>query len=223
MGPRRHRAARAARPARRGRRRARAHGRPVPRRVHRPRPLRRAHRRRRGRQRRHPRAATPRSRWPRPTAGADVVAPVRDDGRPGRRHPRRARRRRPRVDVAILAYAAKYASALYGPFRDAVDVDDRRRRRPQGLPAGPAQRAARRSRRSALDIAEGADMVMVKPALAYLDVIAACPGRGRRAAGRVPRVRRVRDGQGGGRAGLDRRRRRRHASTSPPSSGPAPT
>ena len=52
-------------------------------------------------------------------------------------------------------------------------------------------------------------MVMVKPALAYLDVIAAGPGRGRRAARRVPRVRRVRDGQGRGRAGLDRRRRGR--------------
>ena len=44
-------------------------------------------------------------------------------------------------DVAILAYAAKYASALYGPFRDAVDVTHRRGRRPQGIPAGLAQRS----------------------------------------------------------------------------------
>ena len=74
-------------------------------------------------------------------------------------------------DVAILAYAAKYASALYGPFHDAVDVTivgggDRK---------GYQQdwRNAREARREiALDIAEGADMVMVKPALAYLDVIA---------------------------------------------------
>ena len=74
-------------------------------------------------------------------------------------------------DVAIMAYAAKYASALYGPFRDAVDVSivgggDRK---------GYQQdvRNARESRREiALDLAEGADIVMVKPALAYLDVIA---------------------------------------------------
>jgi len=75
------------------------------------------------------------------------------------------------TDVAILAYAAKYASALYGPFRDAVDVSiadggDRK---------GYQQdwRNLREARREIdLDIAEGADMVMVKPALAYLDVIA---------------------------------------------------
>ena len=55
-------------------------------------------------------------------AGADVVRALRDDGRPGRRHPRRPRRRAATPTTAILAYAAKYASALYGPFRDAVDV-----------------------------------------------------------------------------------------------------
>jgi porphobilinogen synthase len=74
-------------------------------------------------------------------------------------------------EVAIMAYAAKYASALYGPFRDAVDVSivgggDRK---------GYQQdwRNAREARREiALDVAEGADIVMVKPALAYLDVIA---------------------------------------------------
>ena len=81
------------------------------------------------------------------------------------------------VDVAILAYSAKYASALYGPFRDAVDVEiadggDRR----------GYQQDHRRSVREAmleveLDLAEGADMVMVKPALAYLDVIAEVAAR----------------------------------------------
>jgi porphobilinogen synthase len=75
-------------------------------------------------------------------------------------------------DVPILAYAAKYASALYGPFRDAVDVTivgggDRR-----GYQQDPRNaREAREEIRADLD--EGADMVMVKPALAYLDVIAA--------------------------------------------------
>jgi len=75
-------------------------------------------------------------------------------------------------DTAILAYAAKFASALYGPFRDAVDVSiggggDRR--------AYQQDTANRREALAevALDVAEGADMVMVKPALAHLDVIAA--------------------------------------------------
>ncbi len=74
--------------------------------------------------------------------------------------------------VAILAYAAKYASALYGPFRDAVDVT---------IAGGGDRRGYQQDYRNgrearlevALDVAEGADMVMVKPALAYLDVIAA--------------------------------------------------
>jgi porphobilinogen synthase len=103
-------------------------------------------------------------------AGADVVAPsgmmdgqvaaIRDaldeDDFPG---------------VAILAYGAKYASALYGPFREAVDVT---------IAGGGDRKAYQqdpRNGREALeeiraDLAEGADMVMVKPALAYLDVLA---------------------------------------------------
>ena len=73
--------------------------------------------------------------------------------------------------VAILAYAAKYASALYGPFRDAVDVTiagggDRKGYQQQ---IGNVREALAEV---ALDVAEGADLVMVKPALAYLDVIA---------------------------------------------------
>jgi porphobilinogen synthase len=73
--------------------------------------------------------------------------------------------------VSILAYSAKYASALYGPFRDAVDVSiagggDRKGYQQDFRNAREAMREVD------LDIAEGADMVMVKPALAYLDVIA---------------------------------------------------
>jgi porphobilinogen synthase len=74
--------------------------------------------------------------------------------------------------TAILAYAAKYASGLYGPFRDAVDVtiaDGGDRKGYQQDPAN-AREALEEIR---ADVAEGADMVMVKPALAYLDVIAA--------------------------------------------------
>jgi porphobilinogen synthase len=79
-------------------------------------------------------------------------------------------------ETAILAYAAKYASALYGPFRDAVDVTiagggDRKgyQQDPRNFTEALAEVAA--------DIEEGADMVMVKPALAYLDVIAAVAQR----------------------------------------------
>ena len=71
--------------------------------------------------------------------------------------------------VAILAYAAKYASALYGPFRDAAECaprfGDRRTYQQDVANSDEALREV------ALDIAEGADMVMVKPAMAYLDVV----------------------------------------------------
>jgi len=74
-----------------------------------------------------------------------------------------------RADVGILAYAVKYASAFYGPFRDAVEsslVGDRRTY--QQDPANGREAL----REVALDVAEGADIVMVKPALGYLDVVA---------------------------------------------------
>jgi porphobilinogen synthase len=74
------------------------------------------------------------------------------------------------VETAILAYAAKYASALYGPFRDAVDVTITGGGDRKGYQQDPANRREARAE-VALDVAEGADMVMVKPALAYLDVI----------------------------------------------------
>ncbi|MFI2753845.1 porphobilinogen synthase [Cellulomonas sp. P22] len=72
-------------------------------------------------------------------------------------------------DVAILAYAAKYASAFYGPFREAVDSQlDGDRRTYQMDPANRREAATE----VAIDIAEGADVVMVKPAGSYLDVLA---------------------------------------------------
>jgi len=103
-------------------------------------------------------------------AGADIVAPsgmmdgqvmvirdaLDDDGH---------------EPVAILAYAAKYASALYGPFREAVDVEivgGGDRRAYQQDP--PNVREALEEIRA--DVEEGADMVMVKPAMAYLDIVA---------------------------------------------------
>ncbi|MDQ1249536.1 MAG: porphobilinogen synthase [Actinomycetota bacterium] len=71
-------------------------------------------------------------------------------------------------DVAILAYAAKYASAFYGPFREAVDSTLTGDRRTYQQDPGNRREARREV---LLDLAEGADMVMVKPALGYLDVL----------------------------------------------------
>lgn len=72
------------------------------------------------------------------------------------------------ADVSILAYSAKYASAFYGPFREAVDssLEGDRRTYQQDPP-----NAVEGVREAVLDVAEGADIVMVKPALAYLDVV----------------------------------------------------
>ena len=109
------------------------------------------------------------------TAGADVIAPsgmmdgqvaVIRNALDGAGFPH----------VAILAYSAKYASALYGPFRDAVDVEiidggDRKGYQQDHRNVAEARREVE------LDLAEGADMVMVKPAVAYLDVIHDIAGR----------------------------------------------
>jgi len=73
-----------------------------------------------------------------------------------------------RTDTAILAYAAKYASAFYGPFRQAVDSQLQGDRRTYQLDPANAREGVREA---ALDVAEGADIVMVKPALPYLDVL----------------------------------------------------
>lgn len=72
--------------------------------------------------------------------------------------------------VAILAYSAKYASAFYGPFREAVDSALSGDRRTYQQDAGNVREGVREA---LLDVAEGADVVMVKPALAYLDVVRA--------------------------------------------------
>jgi porphobilinogen synthase len=71
-------------------------------------------------------------------------------------------------DAAILAYSAKYASALYGPFRDAVESALRGDRLTYQQDPANAREALRET---ALDLAEGADIVMVKPAMSYLDVL----------------------------------------------------
>ena len=102
-------------------------------------------------------------------AGADVVAPSdMMDGRVGAI--RRALDRAGFAEVAILAYAAKYASAYYGPFREAAEsapaFGDRR-----GYQMDPPNRREA-LREMELDLAEGADVLMVKPALPYLDVLA---------------------------------------------------
>ncbi|MDN5895740.1 MAG: porphobilinogen synthase, partial [Nocardioides sp.] len=72
------------------------------------------------------------------------------------------------TDTSILAYSAKYASAFYGPFREAVDSSLQGDRRTYQQDAGNAREGVREA---LLDIDEGADMVMVKPAMAFLDVV----------------------------------------------------
>ncbi len=103
-------------------------------------------------------------------AGADIVAPSgMMDGQVAAI--RDALDEQDWVDVSIMAYAAKYASGLYGPFRDAVDVE---------IAGGGDRKAYQqdfRNAREALeevraDVAEGADLLMVKPAMAYLDIVA---------------------------------------------------
>ncbi len=108
-------------------------------------------------------------------AGAQVVAPSgMMDGQVGAI--RAALDSAGHTDTAILAYSAKYASGLYGPFRDAVDVH---------IAGGGDRKGYQqdwRNAREALveveaDIAQGADMVMVKPAMSYLDIISAVRAR----------------------------------------------
>jgi len=103
-------------------------------------------------------------------AGADIVAPSdMMDGRVGAI--RSALEQEGHRNVAIMAYAAKYASAFYGPFRDAVGSRGLLKGDKRGYQMDPAN-GAEALREVALDLAEGADMVMVKPGLAYLDVLA---------------------------------------------------
>ncbi len=104
-------------------------------------------------------------------AGADMVAPSdMMDGRVGAI--RKILDEHRHQDVPILAYSAKYASAFYGPFRVAANsapsFGDRR-----GYQMDPHNRKEAR-KECALDVAEGADLIMIKPALPYLDVIRDC-------------------------------------------------
>jgi len=102
-------------------------------------------------------------------AGAHVVGPSgMMDGQIG--VVRKALDRAGHQDVSVLAYSAKYAGAFYGPFREAVESTLQGDRRTYQQSPGNVREALREVE---LDVAEGADMVMVKPALPYLDVIAA--------------------------------------------------
>ena len=102
-------------------------------------------------------------------AGADIIAPSdMMDGRIGAI--RAALDEEGFIDVQIMAYAAKYASAFYGPFRDAIGtksalVGDKRTYQMDPANSEEAMREV------ALDIDEGADMVMVKPGMPYLDIV----------------------------------------------------
>jgi porphobilinogen synthase len=102
-------------------------------------------------------------------AGADILAPSdMMDGRVGAL--RAALEGAGRQDVMIMAYAAKYASAFYGPYRDAIGSAKALQgdKRTYQMDPGNTEEALREV---ALDIAEGADMVMVKPGMPYLDIV----------------------------------------------------
>jgi porphobilinogen synthase len=103
-------------------------------------------------------------------AGADIVAPSdMMDGRVAAI--RGALEAAGHQNVAIMAYAAKYASAFYGPFREAVGSQGRLKGDKRGYQMDPAN-IEEALREVELDLAEGADFVMVKPGLPYLDVVA---------------------------------------------------
>jgi porphobilinogen synthase len=102
-------------------------------------------------------------------AGCDIIAPSdMMDGRVGAI--RTALDAAGRTDVQIMAYAAKYASAFYGPFRDAVGSASTLTGDKRTYQMDPAN-SDEALREVALDIAEGADMIMVKPGLPYLDIL----------------------------------------------------
>ena len=102
-------------------------------------------------------------------AGTDIVAP--SDMMDGRiQHIRHALDQKGFSNVSILAYSAKYASAFYGPFRNALDSAPKQGNK-KTYQMDPANRHEA-LREVLADVEQGADMVMVKPALAYLDVIA---------------------------------------------------
>ncbi len=139
-------------------------------------------------------------------AGCDIIAPSdMMDGRVGAI--RKALDAAKFTDVSIMSYAAKYASAFYGPFRDAVGsaktlAGDKRTYQMDFCNSDEALREV------ALDIEEGADMIMVKPGLPYLDIVQRVKERLRDADLRLSGVRRIRDDHGGRAERLARRRAR---------------
>ena len=106
------------------------------------------------------------------TAGCDIIAPSdMMDGRIGAiRH---ELEKTGNKNTLIMAYSAKYASAFYGPFREAVGSGDRLRGDKKTYQMDPAN-ALEAMQEIALDIEEGADMVMVKPGMPYLDIVTRC-------------------------------------------------
>ena len=137
-------------------------------------------------------------------AGADIIAPSdMMDGRIGAI--RDALDANGFQDVAIMSYATKFASAFYGPYREAVGT--------AGLLKGDKKtyyidhaNSDEAVREAEQDIAEGADMIMVKPGLPYLDIIRRLKDEFADADLRLPGVGRIFDDQGGRRQWLDRRR-----------------
>src|SRR5690606_20485339 len=108
-------------------------------------------------------------------AGADIIAPSdMMDGRVGAI--RAALEAEGHANVQIMSYAAKYASAFYGPFRDAVGSGGLLKGDKKSYQMDPAN-SDEALREVALDIAEGADSVMVKPGLPYLDIVAKVKAR----------------------------------------------
>jgi len=102
-------------------------------------------------------------------AGADIIAP--SDMMDGRVHAiRMALEMGGHPNVQIMSYAAKYASAFYGPFRDAVGSGGLLKGDKKGYQMDPAN-SDEALREIAMDLSEGADSVMVKPGLAYLDIV----------------------------------------------------
>ena len=154
-------------------------------------------------------------------AGCDIIAPSdMMDGRVGAI--REGLDAAGFLDVQIMAYAAKYASAFYGPFRDAIGsaktlTGDKRTYQMDSANSDEALREVE------LDIAEGADMVMVKPGMPYLDIVRRVKDTFGDADLRLSGVRRIRDDRGSRRQRLDRRRAGDDGKPAGRSSAPAPT
>ena len=139
-------------------------------------------------------------------AGIDVIAPSdMMDGRIGAI--RAGLDEAGLIDTRIMSYAVKYASAFYGPFRDAVGTGVALKGDKKTYQMDPAN-SDEALREVGLDLAEGADMVMVKPGMPYLDIVPQGPRPLRRADLRVSGVGRILDDRGRGRTRVDRRRTR---------------